>query len=160
MNHKLDEAQAGIKIVRKNTNNLRYADDNTLMAESEQELKNLLIKMKEEWKSWLKTQRPKNEVHVIWSHHFMKNRWETMEIVRDFIFLVSKITADSDCSHKIKRHLLLGRKAMKNLDSVWKSREITLPTNVLKVKLWSSVLMYKCESWTIKKAECQRIDAF
>ena len=102
MNHKLDEAQAGINIVRKNTNNLRYADDNTLMAESEQELKNLLMKMKEEWKSWLKTQHPKNEVHVIWSHHFMKNRWETMEIVRDFIFLGSKITVDSDCSHKIK----------------------------------------------------------
>ena len=125
----LDEAQAGIKIARRNINNLRYADDTTLMAESEEELMRLLMKGKEESeKSWLKIQHSKNQDHGIWSHHFIANRWETMETVTDFIILGSKITADGDCSHEIKRHLFLGREAMINLDSILKSRDITLPT--------------------------------
>ena len=125
----LDEAPAGIKIARRNINNLRYADDTTLMAESEEELMRLLMKGKEESeKSWLKIQHSKNQDHGIWSHHFIANRWETMETVTDFIILGSKITADGDCSHEIKRHLFLGREAMINLDSILKSRDITLPT--------------------------------
>ena len=125
----LDEAQAGIKIARRNISNLRYADDTTLMAESEEELMRLLTKVKEESeKSWLKTQHSKNQDHGIWSHHFIADRWETMETVTDFIILGSKITADGDCSHEIKRHLFLGREAMINLDSILKSRDITLPT--------------------------------
>ena len=99
--------------------------------------------------------------HGIWSHHFMGNRWETVETVADFIFLGSQITADGDCSHEIKRHLLLGRKIMTNLDSIFKSRDITLPTNVRLIKaLVFPVVMYGCESWTVKKAEHRRIDAF
>ena len=125
----LDEAQAGIKIARRNISNLRYADDTTLMAESEEELMRLLTKVKEESeKSWLKTQHSKNQDHGIWSHHFIADRWETMETVTDFIILGSKITTDGDCSHEIKRHLFLGREAMINLDSILKSRDITLPT--------------------------------
>ena len=125
----LDEAQAGIKIARRNISNLRYADDTTLMAESEEELMRLLTKVKEESeKSWLKTQHSKNQDHGIWSHHFIADRWETMETVTDFIILGSKITAEGDCSHEIKRHLFLGREAMINLDSILKSRDITLPT--------------------------------
>ena len=107
----LNEAKAGIKIAGRNSN-LSYADDTTLMAESKEELKSLLMKVKGEWKCWLKTQHSENEDHGIWSHHFMTNREETMETVRDFIFLDSKITADGDSSHEIKRHLLLRRKAM------------------------------------------------
>ena len=115
-----------------------------------------------EWKSWLKTQHSKNEDHGIWSHHIMANRWGNNGTpVTDFIFLGSKITADGDCTHKFKRHLLLGRKAIRDLDSVLKSREITLPTKVCLVKaMVFPVAMYGCESWTIKKTECQRIDAF
>ena len=157
----LEEAQAGIKIAGRNINKLRYADDTTLMAESTEELKSLLMKVKGEWKSWLKAQHSENEDHGIWSLHFMGNRWETVETVSDFIFGGSKITADGDCSHEIQRYLLLGRKVMTNLDSIFKSRDITLPT---KVRLFKAmvfpVVMYGCESWTIKKAECWRTDAF
>ena len=151
----LDEAQAGIKIARRNINNLRYADDTTLRAESE-ELKSLLMKVKEEsFSSWLKAQHSENEDHSIRSHHFMGNRWETVEIVSDFILGGSKITADCDCSHEIKRRLLLGRKVMTNLDSILKSRDITLPAKVRLVKaMVFPVVMYGCESWTVKKAEC------
>ena len=121
----LEETQAGIKIAWRNISNLRYADDTTLMAESEEELKNLLIKVKEESE---KAQHSENYDHDIWSHHFTANRWETVETVSDFILGGSKITADGDCSHEIKRHLLLGTKVMINLDSILKSRDITLPT--------------------------------
>ena len=114
-----------------------------------------------EWKSWFKTQHSKNWDHGIRSHHVMANDEETMETVTDFIFFSSIITPDGDCSHEIKRHLLFGRKAMTNLDSILKSRDITLPTKVHIVKaVVFPVVMYGCESWTIKKAECQRIDAF
>ena len=158
----LEEAQAGIKIAGRKINNLRYADDTTLMAESEEELKSLLKKVKKESrKSWLKAQHSENEDHGIWSHHFMENRWETVETVADFILGGSKITADDDCSHEIKTRLLLGRKVMTNLDSMTKSRDITLPTKVHLVKaMVFPVLMYGCESWTVKKAEHRRIDAF
>ena len=126
------------------------------MAESEEELKSFLMKVKE-WKSWLKAQHSENKDHGIWSHHFMGNRWGNS--IRLF-FLGSKITADGDYSHEIKRHLLLGRKAMTNLDSILK-RGIILPSKVHIVKaLVFPIVMYGCESWTIKKAECQRIDAF
>ena len=114
-----------------------------------------------EWKSWLKTQHSKNQDHGIWSHHFMEKRWETMETVTDFTFFGSKSTVDGDCSHEIKRCLLLGRKAMTNLDSTLESRDITLPTNVhiVNVMLFPGVV-YRCERWTIKKPECWRIYAF
>ena len=152
----LDKAQARIKTARRNSNNLRYADDTTLMAEIEEKVMMKVI----EWKSWLKTQHSENWDHGIWSHHFMANRWETMERVIDFIFLGSKITADGDCSHEIKVCLLLGRKAMSNLDSILKT-VITLPTQTCLVKaLVFLIVMYGCESWTIKKVERQRIDAF
>ena len=121
----LDETQAGIKIARRNINNLRYADDITLMAESEEELKSLFMKVKEESeKIWFKIQHSENKDHGIQSHHFMANRWGNSG---NFIFLGSKISADGDCSHEITRHLLLGRKAVTNLDSILKSRDITLP---------------------------------
>ena len=157
----LKEAQAGIKIAGRNINNLRYADDTTLMAESEEELKSFLMKVKEESeKVGLKLNIQNNEDHGICSHHFMANRWETMETVTDCIFLGSKITADGDCSHEIKRHLLLGRKAMTNIDSTLKSGDITLPTKVHLVKaMVFPVVTYGCESWIIKKAEHRRIDA-
>ena len=114
-----------------------------------------------QWKSWLKTQHLKNEDNGIWSHHFMANSGETMETVTDFIILGTKITADGDCSHEIKRRLLLGRKVMTNLDSILKSRDNTWPTKVHLVKaMVFLVVMSGCESWTTKKAECQRIDAF
>ena len=130
--------------------------------ESEEELKSLLMKVKEKsGKSWLKAQHSENEDHGIWSHHFMGNNGETVETVPDFIFGGSKVTADGDCSHEIKRHLLLGRKVMTNLDSIFKSRDITLPTKVHLFKaMIFPVVMYGCESWTVKKAECRRIDAF
>ena len=125
------------------------------MAESEEELKSLLMKVRGEGKSWLKSQHSENEDHGIRSHHFMGNRWKTVETVSDFTFLGSKITADGDCSHEIKRRLLLGRKVMTNLDSIFKSRDITLPTRVRLVKaMVFPVVMYGCESWTVKKAEC------
>ena len=156
----LEETQAGIKIAGRNINNLRYADDTTLMTESEEELKSLLMKVKEESeKVGLKLNIQKD--HGIQSHHFMGNRWETVETVADFIFRGSKITADGDCSHEIKKRLLLGRKVMTNLESIFKSRDITLPTKVCLVKaMVFPVVMYRCESWTVKKAEHQRIDGF
>ena len=131
------------------------------MEESE-ELKNLLMKVKEESeKSWLKTQHSENEDHSIWSHHFMANRWGNSGNSDRLIFWGSKVTADGDCSHEIKRHLLLGRKVMTNLDSILKNRDIILPTKVHLVKaMVFPVVMYGCESWTIKKAEHLRIDAF
>ena len=120
----------------------------TLMEEGEEELKSLLMKVKEESrKSWLKAQHSENEDHGIWSHHFMANRWGTVETVADFIFWGSKITADGDCSHEIKRRLLLGRKIVTNLDSIFKSRDITLPTKVRLVKaMIFPVVMYRCEN--------------
>ena len=150
----LDEAQAGIKIAGRNINNLRYADDTTLMAESEEELKSLLMKVKEDSEKFgLKLNTKKNEDHGIWSHQFTQIDQETMQTVRDFIFLGSKITTDGECSHEIKRCLLLGRKAMTNVDSILTSRDITLPTKVCLVKaMVFPVVMYGCESWTIKKA--------
>ena len=114
-----------------------------------------------EWKSWLKAQHSENKDHGIWSHHFMAIDGESVAIVADIIFLSSKITADVDCSHETKRRLLLGRKVMANLDSIFKSRDITLPTVICLVKgIIFLVVMYRCESWTIKKAECRRMDAF
>ena len=150
----MDEAQAGIKIARRNTNNLRYVDDTTLMAENEDELKDLLMKVKElELKSWLKTQHSINEDYGIWSHHITANRGK-MVTVRDFIFLGSKITAGGDYSHEIKRCLLLGREVMTNLDSIVKSRDITSPAKICLVKaMVFPVVMYGYESWTVKKAE-------
>ena len=125
-NGKLDEAQAGIKIARRNINNVTYADDTAFTVETQEELMNLLMKMKE-WKSWLKTQHSKNEDHGIRSHHSMVNRQGPMETVTNLIFLISIITADGDCGHEIKRCLLLGKKAMTNLDNKLKSRGVTLP---------------------------------
>ena len=157
----LDEAQAGIKIAGRNINNLRYADDTTLMAESEEELRSLLMKMKESEKVGLKLNIQKTKIMASGPFTSWQIDGETVETVTDFIFLGSKITADGDCSHEIKRHLLLGRKVMTNLDSILKSRDITLPTKVHLVKaMVFPVVMYGCESWTIKKAERQRIDAF
>ena len=149
----LDEARTGIKIAGRNINNLRYADDTTLMAESEEELKSLLMKVKEESeKVGLKLNIQKTN-HGIWSHHVMANR-ETMETVTDFTFSGSKITADGDCSHEIKRHFILGRKVMTNLDSILKSRNITLSTKICLVKaLVFPIVIYGCESWTLKKVE-------
>ena len=156
-----DKVQAGIKVAGRNINNLRYTDDTTLMAESEEELKSLLMKVKESGKSWLKTQHSENYYHDIWSHQFLENRWETMEAVRDFFWGSSKITADGDCSHEIRRHLFLGRKAVTNLKNILKSRGITLSTKVQLVKaMVFPVVMYGCESLTIKKAEHQITDAF
>ena len=156
----LDEAQAGIKIPGRNINNLRYADDTTLMAESEEELQSLLMKVKEKNEKADLKQHPKKQDHGIQSHYFMAIG-EIVETVTVFIFFGSKITADGDCSHEIKRCLLLGRKAMTNLDSILKSRDITLLTKVHIIKaMVFPIVMYGCESWTIKKAECQRIDAF
>ena len=158
----LDEAQAGIKIARRKINNLKYTDDTTLMAESEEELKSLLMKVKEESeKTGLKLNIQKMKIMTSGPVTSWQVDGETMETVRDFTFLGFKITADSDCSHEIKRRMFLGRKAMTNLDSILKSRDITLQIKVHIVKaLVFPVVMYGCESWTIKKAECQRIDAF
>ena len=160
-NAELDEEQAGIKTGGRNINNLRYADDTTLMAESEEELRSLLMKVKEEnEKAGLKLniQKTKNMASgpiTSWQIDGL-----TMETVTDFLFLGSKITAGGDCSHEIKRCLLLGRKAMTNVDSILKIRGITLLTKVHLVKaMVFPVGMYGSESWTIKKAECQRIDA-
>ena len=159
----LDEAQAEIKISGRNINNLKYADDTTLTAESEEELNSLLMKVKEESKNiGLKLNMQKTKIMASGP---IITSWqidgETMETVKEFIFVGCKITSDGDCSHKIKRRLLLGRKAMTNLDSILKSRDITLPTKACLVKaMVFPVIIYGCESWTIKKAECGRIDAF
>ena len=154
--------KAGIKIVGKNTNNLRYADDTTLMAESIEELKSLLMKVKEESeKAGLKLNIQKTKVMASGPITSWQIDVETKETVTDFIFLGSKITSDGDYSHEIKRHLLLGRKAMTNLDGILKSRDITLPAKVCLVKaMVFPVVMYGCVSWTIKKAEHRRIDGF
>ena len=155
-------AQAGIKTARRNINNLRYADDSTLMAESEEELKSLLMKAKEEnGKVGLKLNVQKMMIMASGPITSWQIDGETVETVSDFILGGSKITADGVCSHEIKRYLLLGRKVMTNLDSIFKSRDITLPTKVRLVKaMVFPVVMCGCESWTIKKAEHQRIDAF
>ena len=158
----LEEAQAGIKIAGRNINNLRYADDTTLMAESEEELKSLLIKVKEgSEKVGLKLNIQKTKIMASGPITSWQIDGETVETVADFIFLGSKITVDGDCSHEIKRRLLPGRKVMTDLDSMLKSRDITLPTKVHLFKaMVFPVVMYGCESWTIKKAERQKIDAF
>ena len=150
----LEEAQAGIKISRRNINNLRYADDTTLNAESEEELKSLLMKVKEESeKVGLKLNIQKMKIMASGPITSWEINGETVETVSDFIFFGSNITADGDCSHKIERRLLLGRKVMTNLDSIFKSRDVTLPTNVRLVKaMVFPVVMYGCESWTVKKA--------
>ena len=149
----LDEAQAGIKIARRTINNLRYADDTTFMAESEEELKSLLTKVKEESeKVGLKLNIQKTKIMASGPITSWEIYGETVETVSDFILGGSKITADGDCSHEIKRHLLLGRKAMINLDSILKSRDITLPTKVPCFKtMVFPVVMYGCESWSIKE---------
>ena len=158
----LEEAQAGIKIARRNINNLRYADDTTLMAESEEELKSLVMKVKEEnEKVGLKLNIHKTKIMASGPITSWQIDGETVETVAEFIFLGFKITVDGDCSHEIKRCLLLRRKVTTNLDSILKSRNITLSTKAHLVKVMvSPVVMYGCDSWTIKKAEHQRIDAF
>ena len=151
----LEEAQAGIKIAGRNINNHKYADDTTLMAESEEELKSLLMKVKEESeKVGLRLKIQKTKIMASGPITSWEIDGETVQMVSDFIFLGSKITADGDCSHEIKRRLLLGRKVMANLDSILKSRDITLPTKVHLLKaMVFPVVMYGCESWTVKKAE-------
>ena len=157
----LGDTEAGIKIGRRNINNLRYADDTTLMAESEEELKSLSMKVKEESKkAGLKLNIQKTKITAFGPITSCQIDGKTVETATDFIFLGSKITADGDCSHEIKRCLLLRRKALTNLDSILKSRDITLPTKVHLVKaMVFPIVMYGCKSWTIKKAEGQRIDA-
>ena len=158
----LEETQAGIKIARRNINNLRYVNDITHIAEIEEELKRLLMKVKKESeKLGLKLNIQKTKIMASGPITSWETDGETVEAVSDFILGGSKITADGDCSHEIKRHLLLGRKVMTHLDSILKSRDITLPTKVHLVKaMVFPVVKYGCESWTIKKAEHQRIDAF
>ena len=158
----LEEAQAGIKIAGRNINNLRYADDTTLMAESEEERQSLLMKVKEESeKVGLKLNIQKMKIMASGPITSWEIDGETVETVSDFIFLGSKITADGDCSHEIKRCFLLGRKVMNNLDSILKSRDITLSTKVHLVRAMAfPLVMYGYESWTVKKAECQRIYVF
>ena len=158
----LEEAQAGIKIAGRNINNFRYAGDTTLVAESEEEQKGLLMKVKEESeKVGLKLNIQKTKIVASCLITSWQIDGETVETVTDFIFLGSKITADGDCSHEIKRHLLLERKVMTNLDSILKRRDFTLPTKVHLVKaMVFPVIKYGCESWTKKKAENQRINAF
>ena len=158
----MDEAQTEIKIAERHINNLIFADDTTLTAKSKEELKSLLMKMKKESeKAGLKLNIHKMKIMASSPITSWQIDGETMETVTKFIFLGSKITADGDCCHEIKRPLLLESKAMTILDSILKSRDITLPTKVHKVKaMIFPVVMYECENWTIKKAECQRIDAF
>ena len=159
-NAELDEPQAGIKIARRNINNLRYTDDTTLVAKSEEELKSLLMK-EESGKVDLKLNLQKTKIIASGPITSWQIDGETVQTVTDFILGGSKITADGDCSHEIKRCLLLGRKVMSNLDSTLESRDIALPTKVHIVKaMVFPVVMYRCKSWTIKKAECRRIDAF
>ena len=157
----LDEAQAGIKVAERNINKLRYAGATTLMAESE-ELKSLLMKVKEESENiGLRLNIQKTKIMASGPMTSWQIDGKTVETVTRFLFSGSKITADGECSHEIKRCLLLGRKVMTNLDSIFKSRDITLPTNVRLVKpMVFPVVMYGCESWTVKKAEHRRIDAF
>ena len=154
-NSGLEETQGEIKVAGRNINNFRYADDTTLMVESEEELKSLLMKVKEESeKIGLKLNIQKTKIMASGPITSWEIDGETVEIVSDFIFLGSRITADGDCSHEIKRHLLLGRTVMTNLDSIFKSRDITLSTKVHLVKaMVFPVVMYGCESWTVKKAE-------
>ena len=158
----LKETQSGIKIARRNINKLRYADNTTLMAESEEELKSLLMNVKVgSEKVGLKLNMQKMKIMASGPITSWEIDVETVERVSDFIFGGSQITTDGDCSHEIKRRLLLGRKVLSNLDSILKSRDITLPTKVRLVKaMVFPVVMYGCESWTVKKAEHQRIDAF
>ena len=157
----LDEAQAGIKTAGRNINNLRYADDITFMAESKEELKSLLKNVKKSEKVGLKLNIQKTKIMASGPITSWEIDGETVETMSDFILGGSKITADGDCSHEIKRCLFLGRKVMTNLDSILKSRDITLPTKVRIVKaMVFPVVMYGCESWTVKKAERRRIDAF
>ena len=158
----LEEAQAGIKTAKRNINNFRYADDTTLMAESEEELKSLLMKVKvESEKVGLKLNIQKIKIMASGPITSWEIDGETVETVSDFILGASKITADGDCSHEIKRRLLLGRKVMTNLDSIFKSRDNTLPTKVCLVKaMVFPVVMYGYKSWTVKKAERRRIDGF
>ena len=157
----LKEAQVGFKIARRNINNLRYADDTTLMAESEEELKSLLMQVKESEKIGLKLNIQKMKIIASGPITSREIDGERVETVSDIDFWGSKITGDGDCSHEIKRGLLLGRKLMTNLDSIFKSRDITLLTKVHLVKaMVFPVVIYGCESWTVKKAECQRIDDF
>ena len=158
----LEEAKAGIKIAGRNINNLRYADDTTLMAESEEELKSLLMKVKEESeKVGLKLNIQKTKIMASGPITSWEIDGETVEMVSDFVFWGSRITAYVDFGHEIKRCLLLGRKVLTNLESIFKSRDITLPTKVHLVKaVVFPVVMYGCESWTVKKAERRRIDAF
>ena len=158
----LEESQAGIKIAGRNINNLRCADDTILMAESEEELKSLLMKVKEESeKVGFELNIQKMKIMASGPITSWEIDGETVETVSDFIFLGSKITADGDCNHEIKRCLLLGKKVMSNLDNILKSRDITLPTNVCLIKVMLfPVVVYGCKSWTVKKAEHQRIDAF
>ena len=155
-NATLDEAEAGTKIAGRHINNLRYADDTTFISETEKELKSLLMKVKEESeKAGLKLNIQKTKIMVSGPIASWEIDGETVDTVTDFIFLGLKITADSDCSSEIKRHLLLGRKVVTNLDSIFKSRDITLPTKVcLDKTMVLPVVTYGCESWTIKKAEC------
>ena len=150
------------KIARRNINNLRYSDDTTLMAESEEEIKSFLMKVIEESeKAGLKFNIQKTKIMASGPITSWQIDGETMETVTDIIFLGSRITADGDCSHEIKRRLLLGRKAVTNLDSIWKSRDVSLPTKITIVKaMVFPVVMYGCEIWTIRRAEHQRIDAF
>ena len=163
-NARLDEAQAGSKIARRNINNLRYVDDTSLMTESEEELKSLLMKVKEESESendGLKLNIQKTKIMASGPITSWEIDEETMETVTDFILWGSKITADNDCSHGIKRHLLLGRKAMTKLDSILKIRDVTLLTKIHIVKtMVFPVVMYGCKSWTIKMTEHQRTDVF
>ena len=161
-NARLDESQPGIKIARRNINNLGYADDTTLMAENKEKLKSLLMRVKEETeKAGLKLNIQKTKIMASGPITVWQIEGEKVETVTDFIFLGFKITVDGDCSHEIKRRLLLGRKTMTNLDSVLKSRNITLPTKVHIVKaMVFPVVMCGCESWTLRKVECQRINVF
>ena len=161
-NARRDESQAGIKIYRRNSNNLRYTDDTILMAESEEELKSLLMRVKEKsGKVGRKLNIQKTNIMASGPITSWQIEREKVEAEADFLFLGSKITADGDCHHEIKRLLFLGRKAMTNLDSILKSKDITLQTKVHIVKVMDFPgVMYGCESWTIKKAECQRIDSF
>ena len=153
-NARLGESQAGIKIATRNINNLRYTDDTTLMAESEEELKTLLMKVKESEKAGLKLNIQKMKIMTSGPITSWQIDGKKIETMADLIFLASKIIADGDCSHEIKRHLLLGRKPMTNLDSILKSRDITLPAKVCLIKaMIFLVVMYGCESWAIKKAE-------
>ena len=153
--------EAGIKITGRSINNLRYADDTTLVAEREEELKNLLMKVKGSENVGLKLNIQKTKIMASGPITSWQIDGKTVETLSDFILGGSRITADGDCSHELKRHLLLGRKVMTNLDSILKGKDITLPPKVHLVKVMAfPVVMYGCESWTIKKAECRRIDAF